>query len=52
MSIEISSYYDVKTALDRVAGGVHDKHQITEEPDKSKGLRPVLKPSTNGDVCA
>jgi RNA-directed DNA polymerase len=44
--------HDVKTALDRVAGGVHDKHQITEEPDKSKGLRPVLKPSTNGDVCA
>lgn len=44
--------HDVKTALDAVAGGVHDKHQITEEPDKSKGLRPVLKPSTNGDVCA
>jgi RNA-directed DNA polymerase len=44
--------HDVKTALDRVASGVHDKHQITEEPDKSKGLRPVLKPSTNGDVCA
>ena len=44
--------HDVKTALDVAAGGMHDKHQVTEEPDKSKGLRPVLKPSTNGDVCA
>lgn len=44
--------HDVKTALDRAVGGVHDKHQVIEEPDALKGARPVLKPSTNGDVCA
>jgi TnpA family transposase len=31
---------------------MHDKHQVTEEPCKSKGLRTVLKPSRGGDSLA
>ena len=31
---------------------MHDLHQATEEPCKSKGLRTVLKPSRGGDSLA
>lgn len=30
----------------------NDNHQFIEEPDEGKLSRPVLKPSTNSDVCA
>ncbi len=43
--------HDVKTANDRAAG-VHDKHQITEEPDAGNLASPVLKPSREGDFPA
>ena len=32
--------------------GMYDKHQIAEEPDKLKGLRPVLKTSRVGNNLA
>ncbi len=58
--------HDVKTANDNQAlktsngtsvrkskvGGMHDLHQITEEPDEGKLSRPVLKTSWRGDSPA
>jgi RNA-directed DNA polymerase len=45
--------HDIKTAKDGSVGGMRvDKHQITEEPDESKGSRPVLKTSRFGDGAA
>lgn len=32
--------------------GMYNKHQITEEPDVSKGTSPVLEPSMGGDAHA
>ncbi len=32
--------------------GMYDKQQITEEPDKLKGLCPVLKTSRGGNFLA
>ena len=37
--------HDIKTAKDGLAGGTHEKRQITEEPDEVKISRPVLEPS-------
>ena len=45
--------HDVKTANDNAkAGGMHDRHQITEEPDEGKLSCPVLKTSRRGDSPA
>ncbi len=37
---------------DQVHQGVHDKHQIVEKLDESKGSRPVLQTSRRGDPSA
>lgn len=42
--------HDQKTATD--VRGIHDKKQITEEPDEVKVSCPVLKPSRKGDLSA
>ena len=59
MNIKIFNYYtDIATILKQPKrivqrlDGMHDKHQVTEEPCKSKGLRTVLKPSQGGDSLA
>ncbi|GLV54750.1 hypothetical protein KDH_15970 [Dictyobacter sp. S3.2.2.5] len=45
--------HDQKTAEDSSAArGTHDKNQIIEELDESKGSRPVLKTSEKGDELA
>lgn len=45
--------HDTKTAEDlKLATGVHDKHQFTEEPDEGKLSCPVLKTSQWGDSLA
>lgn len=37
---------------DQVHQGMHDKHQVAEEPDESNGSRPVLQTSRRGDSPA
>jgi RNA-directed DNA polymerase len=44
--------HDQKTARDQPAAGTNDNRQMIEEPDESKGSRPVLKPSGGGDPVA
>jgi len=46
--------HDTKTANDELAvgEGMHDKHQVIEEPDEAKVSRPVLKTSRVGDCPA
>jgi RNA-directed DNA polymerase len=44
--------HDVKTALDSQTGGLHDKHQLAEEPCEGKLSRTVLKTSRFGDGVA
>ena len=44
--------HDVKTALDIQSKGMHDKHQLAEEPCDGKLSRTVLKTSRFGDRVA
>lgn len=44
--------HDQKTVRDSLTRGMNDNHWMIEEPDESKGSRPVLKPSGGGDSVA
>jgi RNA-directed DNA polymerase len=44
--------HDQKTVRDSLTRGMNDNHWMIEEPDESKGSRPVLKPSGGSDPLA
>lgn len=44
--------HDTKTTKDGSVVGMHNKHQVTEEPDEAKVSRPVLKTSDSRERIA